>query len=100
MGVPIANEGHAHLYNVTISGNSATTGGGGITQWNDGDLAIYNTTIANNMSQVGLFLDGQSVLTRFSTLITPSSPQGKEPVLVAMKLMEVIIISPRLPPAV
>ena len=49
-GGGFANNSSATMNNVTISGNTATIEGGGISQWNSGDLTINYTTIANNTS--------------------------------------------------
>jgi hypothetical protein len=47
-GGGLANQKLAILRNVTISGNSAVNAGGGISQWNDGNLTLFNTTVADN----------------------------------------------------
>jgi len=47
-GGAFANNATAVFENVTISGNTASQYGGGITQWNSADLTLRNVTIANN----------------------------------------------------
>jgi len=44
------NNSTATLLNVTISGNTATTHGGGISQWNNADLTMHYTTVTDNMN--------------------------------------------------
>jgi len=47
-GGAFANQAIATMTNVTISGNTATAEGGGVSQWNAGNLTVHYTTIANN----------------------------------------------------
>jgi hypothetical protein len=75
-GGGLSNQGTTVLTNVTISGNTATGQGGGISQWNNGDLTIHYTTITNNSStSSGSAVYNARVFKAYNSIIT--APSGK-----------------------
>lgn len=78
-GGGFANQSTATMTNVTISGNTATGQGGGISQWNSGNLTLHYTTVANNTapgaSSASAIQNARSVYAYNSIL---SAPAGKQ----------------------
>ncbi len=78
-GGGFANNNLAILINTTISGNTATANGGGISQWNDADLKIHYSTITNNVNTAnsnGWAIHDPLVIEIYNSIIT--AEEGKK----------------------
>ena len=75
-GGGFANQGPAEMTNVTISGNTASTAGGGISQWNQGNLTLRYTTIANNSAPSGSGMQNVRTVNAYNSILV--APVGKK----------------------
>lgn len=79
-GVAIGYNSTATIINSTLSGNSATGGGGGIISW--GTLTISNSTISGNSSLYGgggiINSQGSTLMLGNSVVAGNTAPTGKE----------------------
>ncbi|AFZ49765.1 VWD domain-containing protein [Dactylococcopsis salina] len=68
-GAGIGNGGTLNLNNTTISTNSASSAGGGITNFSDGQIALNNSRIEDNTAYSGGGIDNDGIFTISSSTI-------------------------------